>query len=119
MCSLRGVSVLSVGVVAAHPCPHCQAGNIDLVFDNTVKSTENVRAGNEEIREVRHMKTVTHTHTHTHTTPQPGPCTELSYMSTPFFFSAQAIKNRATYRAVVMFILIMLSTALLFLNWYT
>ena len=73
MCSLRGASVLSVGVVA-HPCPHCQAGNIDLVFDNTVKSTENVRAGNEEIREVRHMETVTHTHK----TPQPGPCTELS-----------------------------------------
>lgn len=67
MCSLRGASVLSVGVVA-HPCPHYQAGNIDLVFDNTVKSTENVRAGNEEIREVRHMEIVIHTHTHTHDT---------------------------------------------------
>ena len=35
--------------------PLSQAGNIDLVFDNTVQSTENVRAGNEEIRDVRHM----------------------------------------------------------------
>jgi syntaxin 18 len=58
-----------------------QAKNIELVADNAVTSTENVSAGNEEVR--------------------------------------GAIKNRATYRAVVLFILIMLSITLLFLNWYS
>lgn len=46
--------------------PSSQAGNIDLVFDNTVQSTENVRAGNEEIRDVRHIWTWSKL------SPQPG-----------------------------------------------
>ncbi|XP_065918478.1 syntaxin-18-like isoform X2 [Dysidea avara] len=58
-----------------------QSEIIDTVADMAVEATENVKGGNEEVR--------------------------------------QAIKNRASFRAWILFILIVCSFSLLFLDWYS
>lgn len=57
-----------------------QAENLEKVHENTVASTENIKGGNEAVR--------------------------------------QAIQNKATYRVYILFIILVFSFSLLFLDWY-
>ena len=57
-----------------------QSEDIEKVHEDTVASTENIKGGNEEIR--------------------------------------QAIQNKATYRVYILFIILVFSFSLLFLDWY-
>ena len=57
-----------------------QADTIELVQADTVASTENVKSGNEAVR--------------------------------------QAIQDKATYRVYILFIILVFSCSLLFLDWY-
>ena len=74
---------------------------IDNIADMAVETTENVKMGNEEVRQV-----------------------SLYYIFILIVLSClnvhlQAIKNRASFRAWILFILIVCSFSLLFLDWYS
>ena len=81
-----------------------QATGLDAIADLTVEASENVRDGNEQVRGVSFNSEVI----------------MFLEMVCRFinFYPVQAIKNRASLRIWILFILIVCSFALLFLDWY-
>lgn len=84
-------------------CFSLQAEQIDNIETMTVESHENVSEGNEQVRKV---------------STQCGLCWSM-VCDMSAVLRTQAIKSRASLRIWILFVLIVLSFALLFLDWYS
>lgn len=92
-----------------------QETEINSIHQLVVGATENVKEGNEDIREV-----MTPNAGSEEPVASSGAFKHCRFMFTPFTFhmSLQAIKNNAGFRVWILFFLVMCSFSLLFLDWY-
>ena len=86
-----------MGVVLCHLL---QAEQLEDISRTTVEAAENVIEGNEQIKGVSTSQN------------------SVLFLTT-FSKCTQAIKNKASLRVWILFILIVLSFAILFLDWYS
>ncbi|KAF7248239.1 Syntaxin-18 [Varanus komodoensis] len=94
-----------------------QEAEIDNIHQIVVGATENIKEGNEDIREVISQirpggfRTLRNISISREVTPVSAPKPQLHMV-------AQAIKNNAGFRVWILFFLVMCSFSLLFLDWY-
>lgn len=96
-----------------------QETEINSIHQLVVGATENVKEGNEDIREVKFTDSGIRGARRLFRRCQgPSVSTDLITETSFCVLSLQAIKNNAGFRVWILFFLVMCSFSLLFLDWY-